>query len=80
MNPATYEFQSDFAKQCIAMGKAEGKAEGRAELVARQLARRFGPLSAEASERIATASIAELDAIGERLLTAQSLDEALAAR
>lgn len=77
MNPATYELQSDFAKQCVAKGKAEGKAEGRAELVARQLARRFGALPVEAAKRVATASIDELDAIGERLLTAPSLDEAL---
>jgi hypothetical protein len=41
------------------------------------LARRFGALPAAAAERLSAASAAELDAIGERLLTAESLDEAL---
>ncbi len=45
--------------------------------MSRQLARRFGPLTAEVALRVAAASVAELDAIGDRLLTAESLDEAL---
>jgi hypothetical protein len=81
MDPAKYEYQSDFAKQYIALGKEEGRHEGsvqgRAELVSRLLARRFGALPAAAAERLSAASAAELDAIGERLLTAESLDEAL---
>lgn len=84
MDPAKYEFQSDFAKHYIALGKEEGRAEGRVEgragvanLVKRQLALRFGVLPAEATARIAAASIEELDAIGERLLTAPTLEEAL---
>ena len=35
MNPATYEYQSDFARKYISIGKAEGKAEGIAEGEAR---------------------------------------------
>jgi len=93
MDPAKYEFQSDFAKHYIALGRHEGKAEGRAEgkaegelegelkgrsaLVLRQLTRRFGSLPPDAAARVAAASIDELDAIGERLLTAKSLEEAL---
>jgi hypothetical protein len=46
-------------------------------LVLRLLTRRFGALPPDAAERLGAASIDELDAIGERLLTAQSLDEAL---
>jgi hypothetical protein len=72
MDPAKYEYQSDFAKRYIGLG--------RAELLQRQLTRRFGPLPAEALERLSAATIDELDAIGERLLTAPSLDEALGAR
>ena len=72
MDPAKYEYQSDFAKRYIGLG--------RAELLQRQLTRRFGPLPARATERLSTATIDELDAIGERLLSAQSLEEALGAR
>lgn len=81
MDPAKYEYQSDFAKHYVAQGRLEGKAEGelrgRAELIIRLLNLRFGPPPPGALSRIGTASIEELDAIGERLLTAQTLEEAL---
>ncbi len=81
MDPAKYEFQSEFARRYIALGKeegrAEGNAEGRADLVKRQLALRFGALPPEAAARVSAASIEELDAIGARLLTAPTLEEAL---
>lgn len=77
MDPAKYEYQSDFARRYIGLGRAEGQAEGRAALLQRQLTLRFGPLPAEAAERLSAATIEELDAIGERLLVAQSLEEAL---
>lgn len=52
MDPAKYEYQSEFAKRYVAQGRSEGKAEGqlegRADLVARQLALRFGPLGDDA--------------------------------
>ena len=84
MEPAKYEFQSDFAKRYIGLGRdegrAEGQAEGRAALQQRLLMRRFGPLPAEAVERVSIATIDELDVIGERLLSAQSLEEALGPR
>jgi hypothetical protein len=80
MDPAKYEFQSDFAKRYIGLGRAEGQAEGRAALLQRLLTRRFGPLPPEVAERLATATIDELDAIGERLLSAPSLEEALGSR
>jgi hypothetical protein len=77
MDPAKYVYQSEFAKRYVAQGRKEGLAKGRAGLLARLLAHRFGPLPGVAHERLAAASIEELDAIGERLLTAQSLPEAL---
>ena len=88
MDPAKYEFQSDFAKHYIALGRDEGKLEGklegnlqgRAELLARLLTRRFGVLPAATAARLASASVGELDAIGERLLDARSLDEVLSPR
>ena len=60
-----------------AEGRAEGKAEGRVALIVRQLTLRFGALNEGQLARISSASIEELDAIGERLLSAQSLQEAL---
>jgi hypothetical protein len=85
MDPAKYEYQSDFAKRFIGLGRAEGQAEGRAEgqaegraaLLQRLLTRRFGALSVETVERLSAATIDELDAIGERLLSAATLEEAL---
>ena len=73
MDPAKYEYQSDFAKRFV----AQGEASGRAALVIRLLTLRFGPPAEDVQARIAQAPIAELDAMGERLLTAQTLQEAL---
>ncbi|HEY4367598.1 MAG TPA: DUF4351 domain-containing protein [Steroidobacteraceae bacterium] len=85
MKPAGYEFQSDFAREMTARGRQEGRqegrqqghAEGRAALVVRLLTVRFGPLSDEAQTQVTCASSAELDLIGERLLTAPTLKDAL---
>ena len=81
MDPAQYEYQSEFAlrylKQGRAEGEASGEAKGRAEIVLRLLTLRFGPLTEQAQERIRTSSIEQLDAFAERLLTASSLEEVL---
>ncbi|HEY4366780.1 MAG TPA: DUF4351 domain-containing protein [Steroidobacteraceae bacterium] len=81
MKPAGYEFQSDFAREMTARGRQEGRqqghAEGRAALVIRQLTVRFGVIDEAVKTRITQTTIADLDAIGERLLTAQTLNEAL---
>lgn len=76
MDPAKYEYRSDFAKRYY----AEGRMHGRAELLQRQLTLRFGTLPNEVTERLSTATIEELDAIGERLLSAESLEQALGSR
>lgn len=88
MDPVKYEYQSDFAKRYVAQGRAEGKAEGKAEgeikgrseLLLRQLTRRFGALPPTVTARLAATPVDELDAIGERLLSAQTLDDALGPR
>ena len=85
MDPAKYEYQSEFARRYVAQGRAEGEArgeargevKGRAELLLKQLTLRFGPLSAAVLERVRAASIVEIDAFAERVLTAKSLDEVL---
>ena len=79
MDARKYEYQSDFARHYIALGRAEGRAEGGAFLVMRQLTLRFGRIDSQTEGRIQQASIAELEAIGERLLTARTLQEALGA-
>jgi hypothetical protein len=82
MKPANYEYQSDFARKYFAEGKAEGQAEGRAEGSARLLLKllqlKFGPLPESVIGRVHSAGIEELDRWGERVLSAQSLEDVLA--
>jgi hypothetical protein len=73
MNRFNYEYQSEFARRYM----AEGRAEGRAEILTRLLTARFGPLSEAVKARIASSSIEELHAMGDRLLTAANLQAAL---
>jgi hypothetical protein len=73
MDLRKYEYQSEFARRYV----AEGEAKGRAALVIKLLTRRFGPLTQDLEARIGESSIAELDEIAERLLTAQTVREAL---
>jgi hypothetical protein len=80
MDARKYEYQSDFARKYVAQGRVEGATEGRAALIARQLTIRFGALGEKAHGVIAGASIAELDAMGERLLGARTLEEVLQVR
>ena len=85
MDPQKYEYLSEFARRYVAQGKAEGKAEGiecgqtegRAALIVQQLKVRFGVLGQDIETRIRSKSAAELHAIGVRLLSARTLDEAL---
>jgi hypothetical protein len=80
MDARTYVYQSWLAQECLAEGEAKGLADGLAHaraLIMRQLKCRFGHLDAQAQERVQLASFADLDAIGERLLTAHTLQDAL---
>ena len=61
-------------------GRAAGERMGRCALLLRQLTRRFGDVPLAAWARVHAAEIEELDAIGDRLLTAETLDEALGPR
>ena len=73
MNSLGYEYQSDFARRYV----AQGKTEGRVEMVLRLLLLRFGPLTEAVQARLSSAPDARLDAVAERILTAQTLEEAL---
>jgi hypothetical protein len=73
MNSLGYEYQSDFARKYV----AEGRAEGRVEIVLKLLTLRFGPLAEAVQTRVRGASDAQVDAVAERVLSAQTLEEAL---
>jgi Domain of unknown function (DUF4351) len=73
MNSLGYEYQSDFARRYV----AQGKVEGRVELTLKLLAWRFGPLPDTVRTRVRGAQDAQLDVVAERMLTAQTLEEAL---
>jgi len=77
MDIRKYEYKTQFARHHFARGQAVGEAHGCAALIARQLSARFGPIEAAMNERIERATLTELEAIGERLLTAATLQEAL---
>jgi Domain of unknown function (DUF4351) len=89
MNSLGYEYQSDFARRYFAQGKAEGRAEGKAEgtvegkaqgrveIVFKLLTSRFGPVSEVVQGRVRSAQDAQIDALAQRILTAQTLEEAL---
>jgi hypothetical protein len=76
MNASKYEYQSEFARRYYGQGKADGVAA----IVLKQLATRFGALPPTVATHIRSASAADLDRIAQRLLTAQTLDEALNTR
>jgi hypothetical protein len=69
MNSLGYEYQSNFARRYVTQGKAE--------LTLELLARRFGPLPDMVLTRVRGAQAAQLHAVAEQLLTAQTLEQAL---
>ena len=72
MDAKKYEYQSEFARRYYG--------QGRMDLLLKLLAKRYGELSTAVATRIREAPAAELDGIAERVLTANTLDEALGAR
>ncbi len=64
-------------KEGKAEGKAEGLLEGRRGILEKQLQLKFGSLSEQARERIAQLDLQALDAAGERVLSAISIEEVL---
>jgi hypothetical protein len=85
MNSLGYEYQSDFARRYFGEGKAEGKAEGliegrmegRVELILALLAKGFGPLPDSIQTRVRCAQGVQLVAVIKRMLTAETLEQAL---
>ncbi len=84
MNKANHEFQSEFARKYISLGKAEGKAEGKAlgqaELLLKQLRFKGFNVDPELAARVeACQDLGQLDLWAERVLTATALDDIFAA-
>jgi hypothetical protein len=84
MDESKYEYQSGFARCYYGRGKtdgiAEGESKGRLEIVLRLLAKRYGALSDSVAARVRNTSTGDLEQIAERVLTAQTLEEALSLR
>ncbi|MFZ5893236.1 MAG: Rpn family recombination-promoting nuclease/putative transposase [Myxococcota bacterium] len=64
--------------QGAAEGRAQGAAEGRAEMLLTLLSRKFGEVPASIRERVAHASVAELERWAERVLFENSLSAVFA--
>jgi hypothetical protein len=75
MDPAKYEYQSEFAKKYVSQGRAEGRAEGRADIVLKLLTLKFGKLSSADKKRVQGASLEQLDRWAARVLTATTLGQ-----
>jgi hypothetical protein len=71
MDPAKYEFQSEFARRYL----AQGRVEGRAETLLKLLTMKFGALDDTRAKRVRSASLDELELWTERVLIASSLEE-----
>ncbi len=71
------QFIEDGRKEGREQGREEGRTQGRAALLIRQLTLRFGAVPDTALAYVNRASIDELDRIGERVLTAPTLQRAL---
>lgn len=59
------------------LGEKRGKREGERAVLLRQFTQRFGPLSPASRAKLQSASLAQLDAMSLRILTAKTIDEAL---
>jgi predicted transposase YdaD len=58
-------------------GERKGKSEEALRLVTRLIQHRFGPLPDDLQQRLAHASLEELEALSERVLDARSIDDLL---
>jgi len=85
MDPAKYEFQSEFAKRYVAQGELlgeqrgehRGEQRGRAQTLISLLNIKFGPLDSGTVSRVEGATIEELKLWAERVLEAKSLEDVL---
>lgn len=71
-------FYREVFAEGLTEGETRGEARGEAKLLRKQLTRRFGPLPAWAEAKLAEAEPARLEAWGERVLDAATLEEIFA--
>jgi hypothetical protein len=64
-------------KRGMQEGRLEGRLEGEALLLRRQIERRYGPIPAWANERISKCSLAEIEALADRIFDAPTLEDLL---
>ncbi len=69
------EHAIDWTAQWRQKDREEGRKEGEAQLLLRQLRYKFGPLDSTIEERVNSTDAAQLLEWGERVLTANILDE-----
>ncbi|MEX3557151.1 MAG: Rpn family recombination-promoting nuclease/putative transposase [Burkholderia sp.] len=74
----TQDLKQEGRQEGLQEGIQLGRTKGQAGLLARQIERRFGPLEMEHQQRLEQAAVGQLDAWGDAILTAQSLDELFA--
>ncbi|WP_437275390.1 DUF4351 domain-containing protein [Sorangium sp. So ce375] len=72
-----YEYQSEFAKKYVALGRDQGRREGERAVLLRLLRARFGELPEAAIARVEGAEIAAIEQWAERVLSAKTLAEVL---
>jgi hypothetical protein len=77
MDPAKYEYQSEFAKRYFSEGQANGETRGRAATLLKQLRLKFGEVPEVVATRVQAGSIEELDHWAERILDATSIEDTL---
>jgi hypothetical protein len=70
-------YMSSFERQGLERGLARGRQEGLSTLLALQLSKRFGALPESVQDRLARATPAQLQAWGEAVLDAPTLDSVL---
>ncbi len=68
------QYITSIERMGIAEGMAKGRVEGGSRLLGRQLERRFGALPQWATEKLSSASEQALEAWGEAILTAPTLE------
>ncbi|MFV1995842.1 MAG: DUF4351 domain-containing protein, partial [Verrucomicrobiales bacterium] len=71
----TRQWREEGLEEGLEKGREEGRKEGKSQLLARQLERKFGPLDEEIRRRIEEAGADQLLEWGERILTAERLEE-----
>ncbi len=78
LGPIAKEVIVTTAEMREALGEARGEARGRAAMLVRQLTVKFGSLSSSVEEKVYAADVEQLDVWAEKVLSATSVEEALA--